>query len=63
MREAMRKIFRDPGFLGAYRKATGDDATPVMPEELQRIVTEAPRDREIVALFKKIAGPDPLPER
>jgi hypothetical protein len=34
-----------------------------MPEELQRIVAEAPRDREIVALFKKLAGPDPLPER
>jgi hypothetical protein len=59
----MRKTFRDPGFLGAYRKATGDEATPAMPEELQRIVAEAPRDREIVALFKKIAGPDPLPER
>ena len=63
LREAMRKTFRNPGFLGAYRKATGDDATPVMPEELQRIVTEAPRDREIVALFNKIAGGDPLPER
>jgi hypothetical protein len=63
VREAMRKTFRDPGFLGAYRKATGDEATPAMPEELQRIVAEAPRDREIVALFKKIAGPDPLPER
>ncbi len=63
VREAMRKTFRDPAFLAAFRKATGDDATPVMPEELQRIVAEAPRDREIVALFKKIAGPDPLPER
>jgi tripartite-type tricarboxylate transporter receptor subunit TctC len=63
VREAMRKVFRDQDFLAAYRKATGDDATPVMPEDLQRIVAEAPRDPEIVALFKKIAGPDPLPER
>jgi hypothetical protein len=62
LREAMRKTFRNPGFLAAYRKATGDDATPVMPEELQRIVTEAPRDREVIALFNKIAGPEPLPE-
>jgi len=63
LREAMRKTFKDPGFPGAYREATGDDATPVMPEELQRIVTEAPRDREVVALFNKMAGPQPLPER
>jgi hypothetical protein len=63
LREAMRKVFRDQDFLAAYRKATGDEATPAMPEALQRTVTEAPRDPEIVALFKKLAGPDPLPER
>ena len=63
LREAMRKTFQDPEFLGAYRKATGEDATPVMAEELQRIVKEAPRDPEVVALFNKITGPDPLPER
>ncbi|HEY3302686.1 MAG TPA: hypothetical protein VGL70_04015 [Candidatus Binatia bacterium] len=63
LREAMRKAFKDSAFLAAYRKATGDEATPVMPEELQRIVAEAPRDPEIVTLFKKIAGPDPLPDR
>lgn len=59
----MRKTFKDPEFLGAYRKATGEDATPVMAEELQRIVKEAPRDPEVVTLFKKITGPDPLPDR
>ena len=63
LREAMRKTFQDPEFPGAYRKATGEDATPVMAEELQRIVKEAPRDAEVVALFNKITGPDPLPER
>jgi hypothetical protein len=59
----MRKTFKDPEFLGAYRKATGKDVTPVMAEELQRIVKEAPRGPEVVALFNKITGPDPLPER
>lgn len=63
LREAMRKTLQDPEILGANRKATGEDATPVMAEELQRIVKEAPRDAEVVALFNRITGPDPLPER
>ncbi|MBI4524417.1 MAG: hypothetical protein HY695_11485 [Deltaproteobacteria bacterium] len=63
LQEAMRQTLKDPAFLQAYRKATGEDATPVMPEELHRIVKGAPRDSDVIALFKKIAGPDPLPER
>jgi hypothetical protein len=63
LREATRKTFKDPDFLGAYRKATGEEATPVMAEELQRIVKDTPRDPEVVSLFKNITGPDPLPAR
>jgi tripartite-type tricarboxylate transporter receptor subunit TctC len=63
LQEAIRKAFKDPAFHEAYKKATGEDATPVMPEELQRIVKEVPRDPEIVGLFNRIAGPEPLPDR
>jgi len=63
MQEAIRKAFKDPAFHEAYKKATGEDATPVMPEDLQRIVKEVPRDPEIVGLFNRIAGPESLPER
>lgn len=63
LQEAMRKAFKDPAFLAAYRKATGEDATPVMPEELQRIVKEVPRDPEVVGLFSRITGPEALPDR
>ncbi len=63
LQEAIRKTFKDPAYLEAYRKATGEDATPVMPEDLQRIVKEVPRDPEIVGLFNRIAGPDSLPDR
>jgi hypothetical protein len=34
----MRKAFKDPAFLEAYRKATGEDATPVMPETVSGTV-------------------------
>lgn len=63
LQEAMRKAFKDPAFLEAYRKATGEDATPVMPEELQRIVKEVPQDPEVVGLFSRITGPEALPDR
>lgn len=63
LQEAIRKAFKDPAFHEAYKKATGEDATPVMPEDLQRIVKDVPRDPEIVGFFNRIAGPELLPDR
>jgi hypothetical protein len=34
-----------------------------MPEDQQRSIEELPRDAEVVEVFKKIAGVDPLPPR
>ena len=34
-----------------------------MPEEQEKAIRELPRDREVVELFKKLSGPDPLPAR
>jgi hypothetical protein len=63
LREAFRKTFRDPEFHKEYKKLTGDDATPLLPEEMEKAVRELPRQREIVDIFQKIAGPDALPPR
>lgn len=63
LQEAMVKTFNDAGFHKEYKKFTGDDATPLMPEEMDKAIRELPRDREIVELFKKIAGGGPLPPR
>ena len=63
LREAFRKTFRDPEFHKDYRKLTGDDATPLLPEGMQKAVRELPREREIVDIFQKIAGADALPPR
>jgi tripartite-type tricarboxylate transporter receptor subunit TctC len=63
LRDAVVKTFKDPGFHREYQKLTGDEATPLMPEEMDRAIRELPRDREIVELFKKIAGGGPLPPR
>jgi len=63
LREAFRRTFRDSEFHKEYRKLTGDDATPLLPEGMQKAVRELPREREIVDIFQKIAGADALPPR
>ena len=50
----MVKTFKDPEFHKEYNKLVGEEPTPVMPEEMERLVKELPRDPEIVELFKKI---------
>jgi tripartite-type tricarboxylate transporter receptor subunit TctC len=63
LQEGIRKAFRDPGFSSEYKKLTGDDPTPLMPEANEKAVRELPREPEIIELAKKIVGPGPLPPR
>ncbi|HWP58183.1 MAG TPA: hypothetical protein VNL14_09865 [Candidatus Acidoferrales bacterium] len=63
IREAMRKSFADPEFPVEYKKLMGDPPSPLGGEELERAIRELPRDREVVQLYQKIAGAEPLPPR
>jgi tripartite-type tricarboxylate transporter receptor subunit TctC len=63
LQDAMRKTFEDKEFHSEFEKKTGDSATPLLGEALQKVIKELPRDPEVVTLFKTIAGPDPLPAR
>ena len=63
LQEAMQKAYRDPGFHKEFKQLAGFDASPLMPEKQEKVIRELPRDREIVELFKKLSGPDPLPAR
>jgi tripartite-type tricarboxylate transporter receptor subunit TctC len=63
LQEAMRRTFKDASFYKEYKKSSGEDATPLMPEELETAVHDLPRDQPAMDLFKKLAGPDPLPTR
>jgi len=62
-REAMRKTFRDPAFLKDFKRLSADDATPLLPEAQEKAIKDIPRNPDIIALFKKIAGNEPLPPR
>jgi len=62
-REAMRKTFRDPAFLKDFKRLSADDATPLLPEAQEKAIKDIPRNPDIIGLFKKIAGNEPLPPR
>jgi len=61
--EAFRKAYRDPAFHAAFKKIVGQDASPLMPAEQEKIIRELPDDPKVIELFKRFTGPDPLPPR
>ena len=63
VREAMRKTFKDPEFNREYRNVVGEDASPLLSEELTKAIQDTPRDTELIELFKTFSGPAPLPAR
>jgi tripartite-type tricarboxylate transporter receptor subunit TctC len=63
LRDAMRKMFKDPAFLKDFKKLSGDDATPLTAEAQEKAIKEIPRDAEAIATFNRLAGSDPLPPR
>ncbi|HEY7714056.1 MAG TPA: hypothetical protein VIE90_06100 [Candidatus Binatia bacterium] len=63
LKTAMVKTFKDPDFPAEYKKFTGDEATPLMPDDMDNALKELPRDPESIALFKKLNAAGPLPPR
>jgi len=60
---AMRRALKDSEFRGEFLKLVGDEAEPLMPEDLTKAIKEAPRDVEVVDLLKALSGAGPLPPR
>jgi tripartite-type tricarboxylate transporter receptor subunit TctC len=63
LQDAMRKVFNDPEFRAEFQKLVSDEVSPLMPEELAKVIREMPRDPEIIEMLKKFSGVDPLPSR
>ena len=63
LQESMRNTLSDPEFDKEYERLAGDTPSGLNAEELQRVVRELPRDANVVELFNKLAGADPLPAR
>ena len=63
LQDAMRKALKDPEFHKEFLKLVGDDAEPLMPEDLAKAIRDMPRDLEVVDLLKNFSGAGPLPPR
>jgi tripartite-type tricarboxylate transporter receptor subunit TctC len=63
LREAMKKTFQDPEFQKEFKKLSGDDPSPLMPEVQEEVIRSVPRDAETIELFNWINGNKPLPTR
>lgn len=42
---------------------TADEASPILGGDMNKILAALPQEPQVIALFKKIAGPEPLPAR
>jgi tripartite-type tricarboxylate transporter receptor subunit TctC len=63
LQDAFRKAFKDQEFHRDFLKLVGEDAEPLMPEELAQIIREVPRETEVTDLLKTLSGAGPLPAR
>lgn len=63
LQDAMRKTLSDPEFFKEFEKLAGDSASALMPDALEKVIRELPRDATVIELFNKLAGADPLPTR
>jgi tripartite-type tricarboxylate transporter receptor subunit TctC len=61
--QAFHRSFNDQQFHKEYKKLLGVDATPLMPEDQQKLVAELPRDPEVVKAFAMVTKTGPLPPR
>jgi tripartite-type tricarboxylate transporter receptor subunit TctC len=60
---AMIKVFKDPEFPRYFEKLVADEASPLVPAELRKVVAEIPRDAETLGLLRKLSGAETLPPR
>ena len=61
--EAIGKALVDREFHREYEKIVGDEADPILPNAMAKVVRETPRDAEVIDTLKKLSGAGPLPPR
>jgi tripartite-type tricarboxylate transporter receptor subunit TctC len=63
LQEAFRRALKDQEFHRDFLKLVGEDAEPLMPEELTQAIRDMPREAELTEVLKALSGPGPLPPR
>src|SRR6266542_4449884 len=62
-RDPLRKTFRHPASLTEAKKTSSPAGTALSPEAQAKATRYIPRESEVIALFNKLAGSEPLPLR
>jgi hypothetical protein len=60
LQNAFRKTFKDLEFAREYKKLIDDEPSSLFPEQLESFIKEVPRDAEVIEVYKKLLGADPL---
>jgi tripartite-type tricarboxylate transporter receptor subunit TctC len=63
LRNAMQATYSDPEYFKEFKKLLGWEADPMMPDEMEKVIKDLPRQPDILDLYKKLVGPGPLPQR
>ena len=63
LRQAFRKMFKDPAFHEDYKKRVAEEPSPLASETLENMIRETPRSPEAIELLKSLNGSGPLPSR
>jgi tripartite-type tricarboxylate transporter receptor subunit TctC len=63
LRQAFRRMFKDPAFHEDYKKRVAEEPSPLTPEALENMIRETPRSPEAIELLKSLNGAGPLPAR
>jgi hypothetical protein len=63
LRQAFRRMFKDPAFHEEYKKRVSEEPSPLAAEALENMIRETPRNPEAIELLKTINSAGPLPSR
>ena len=53
---SLRRAFKDSDLHREYKKLTGENPDPLLPEEMERAIREMPRDAEVTDLLKELSA-------
>ncbi|HEU4340934.1 MAG TPA: hypothetical protein VFU31_05125 [Candidatus Binatia bacterium] len=63
LRQAFRRMFKDPVFHEDFKKRVAEEPSPLAAETLETMIKETPRNPDAIELLKNLNGAGPLPPR
>ncbi len=63
LKRAFEMTYKDPRLPKTWKKWTGDDPSPILPDDQAKAVAALPKDSKIIQIFRQLAGGGPMPWR